>query len=276
MPPKPAARSSAGPETVTVRRGRRAAARVIPPGDHPRCFSPPGPVFTSPARLVAGPDAHQQQPAGRLTGPGQDLDRTGHSRVLGVGRERGGEPGQRGRQNRIGTKQRGLIGGCLGTHRQREHGRAPGRRGETDAQHGAPSSITAVDATIARIRTGNAVPDTGQWPRGARYQPAADLSASPSAFASSGVISTTRRPPPSSGTRMTMPRPSLVTSSGPSPVRGFIAAMLSPLELSPGWSGSPDPYACRHARARGATPEECRLMIFPDGTRQTQTGPAGL
>src|SRR5690606_10389480 len=31
--------------------------------------------------------------------------------------------------------------------------------------------------------------------------------------------------PPSRGTRMTMPRPSLVTSSGPSPVRGFIAAI---------------------------------------------------
>src|SRR5215510_3522148 len=28
---------------------------------------------------------------------------------------------------------------------------------------------------------------------------------------------------------MTMPRPSLVTSSGPSPVRGFMAAMLVPL-----------------------------------------------
>ncbi|HEY1915810.1 MAG TPA: hypothetical protein VGH27_09565 [Streptosporangiaceae bacterium] len=27
---------------------------------------------------------------------------------------------------------------------------------------------------------------------------------------------------------MTMPRPSLVTSSGPSPVRGFIAAILYP------------------------------------------------
>ena len=37
--------------------------------------------------------------------------------------------------------------------------------------------------------------------------------------------STTRRPPPSSGTRITMPRPSLVTSSGPSPVRGFMAAI---------------------------------------------------
>jgi hypothetical protein len=33
------------------------------------------------------------------------------------------------------------------------------------------------------------------------------------------------RPPPSRGMRRTMPRPSLVTSSGPSPVLGFIAAM---------------------------------------------------
>src|SRR5581483_4740212 len=58
-----------------------------------------------------------------------------------------------------------------------------------------------------------------------RGQPVADLSASLSALASSGDISTTRRPPPSRGTRMTMPRPSLVTSSGPSPVRGFMAAI---------------------------------------------------
>src|SRR5437879_13475895 len=35
---------------------------------------------------------------------------------------------------------------------------------------------------------------------------------------------------------MTMPRPSLVTSSGPSPVRGFIAAMReSPSCLGPRW-----------------------------------------
>src|ERR1700730_3505689 len=50
--------------------------------------------------------------------------------------------------------------------------------------------------------------------------------ASPNAAASSADSSTTSRPPPSSGTRITMPRPSLVTSSGPSPVRGFIAAIL--------------------------------------------------
>jgi hypothetical protein len=51
------------------------------------------------------------------------------------------------------------------------------------------------------------------------------LMASPNAAASSGVISTTKRPPPSIGMRSTIPRPSLVTSSGPSPVLGFIAAM---------------------------------------------------
>src|SRR6185312_12400551 len=53
--------------------------------------------------------------------------------------------------------------------------------------------------------------------------------ASPRAPASSALSSTTSRPPPSSGTRITMPRPSLTTSSGPSPVRGFIAAMRIPL-----------------------------------------------
>jgi hypothetical protein len=56
--------------------------------------------------------------------------------------------------------------------------------------------------------------------------PTTDFRASPSLAASSAVSSTTNRPPPSSGTRITMPRPSLVTSSGPSPVRGFIAAIL--------------------------------------------------
>ena len=59
--------------------------------------------------------------------------------------------------------------------------------------------------------------------------PTAAWSASPSFTASSADNSTTSLPPPSNGTRITMPRPSLVTSSGPSPVRGFIAAMLHPL-----------------------------------------------
>jgi len=62
--------------------------------------------------------------------------------------------------------------------------------------------------------------------RAGSSQPTTDFRASPSRAASSAVSSTTSRPPPSSGTRMTMPRPSLVTSSGPSPVRGFIAAIL--------------------------------------------------
>src|SRR5438876_958354 len=73
----------------------------------------------------------------------------------------------------------------------------------------------------------NAIPDTGQWPRGTRYQPAADLSASPSAFASSGVISTTSRPPPSSGTRMTMPRP----RGGRAPVASLVR-LLAPLGIA--------------------------------------------
>ena len=66
----------------------------------------------------------------------------------------------------------------------------------------------------------------------ARRQPTTSLRASPRAPASSALSSTTSRPPPSSGTRITMPRPSLVTSSGPSPVRGFIAAMRAPLPSS--------------------------------------------
>src|SRR3954462_14165479 len=60
-------------------------------------------------------------------------------------------------------------------------------------------------------------------------QPATAFRASPSSPASVADISTTSRPPPSRGTRMTMPRPSFVTSSGPSPVLGFLAALPHPL-----------------------------------------------
>jgi hypothetical protein len=58
--------------------------------------------------------------------------------------------------------------------------------------------------------------------------PTTSFSAPASSAASSALSSTTSRPPPSSGTRMTIPRPSLVTSIGPSPVRGFIAAIAHP------------------------------------------------
>src|SRR6266702_1184244 len=75
-----------------------------------------------------------------------------------------------------------------------------------------------------------------------KAQPTADFSALPSAVASSGDSSTTSRPPPSSGTRITMPRPSLVTSSGPSPVRGFIAAILHPLPAAGPQGTSPEAY----------------------------------
>src|SRR6201984_97577 len=66
-----------------------------------------------------------------------------------------------------------------------------------------------------------------------RLHATAACSASPSFAASSTDSSTTSLPPPSNGTRITMPRPSLVTSSGPSPVRGFIAAILHPLPSAP-------------------------------------------
>src|ERR1700709_374958 len=92
-------------------------------------------------------------------------------------------------------------------------------------------------------------------------QPTADLSASPSAAASVADNSTTSRPPPSSGTRITMPRPSLVTSSGPSPVRGFIAAMLSPLRLARVVGYPTDTSLQRHhATARGT--------VLPEGASQ--------
>ncbi len=82
------------------------------------------------------------------------------------------------------------------------------------------------------------------------------LRASPSSPASAGVISTTRRPPPSSGTRMTIPRPSLVTSKGPSPVRGFIAA-IQPLLCCRGRGRPPS-----RGRPRGAV-GGCRGPLSP-------------
>ena len=99
------------------------------------------------------------------------------------------------------------------------------------------------------------------------HYPTAACSASPSLAASSADSSTTSLPPPSNGTRITMPRPSLVTSSGPSPVRGFIAAILHPLPYAPAYrthqwsslSGARDP-----SRAAGAG----RLA------RRTQPAPA--
>ena len=57
-------------------------------------------------------------------------------------------------------------------------------------------------------------------------------SSSPNAAASSEVSSTTSRPPPSMGMRTTIPRPSLVASRGPSPVRGFIAAISAPFRFA--------------------------------------------
>jgi hypothetical protein len=46
-----------------------------------------------------------------------------------------------------------------------------------------------------------------------------------------------------------MPRPSLVTSSGPSPVRGFIAAIYVPLPYSSVLLGNPAPSKSRNQTA---------------------------
>src|SRR5690606_33738825 len=52
--------------------------------------------------------------------------------------------------------------------------------------------------------------------------------ASWSSLASASLTETTRRPPPSSGTRTMISRPSFTASIGPSPVLGFMAAMRLP------------------------------------------------
>ncbi len=59
-----------------------------------------------------------------------------------------------------------------------------------------------------------------------QIQRSTDASASFRPVASSSFNSRTSLPPPSTGIRTTIPRPSRSTSRGPSPVRGFMAAML--------------------------------------------------
>ncbi len=95
-------------------------------------------------------------------------------------------------------------------------------------------------------------------------QPTAEVRASLSARASSGVSSTTSRPPPSSGTRITMPRPSLVTSSGPSPVRGFIAAIQLPFHADQ-----------QHTIAAAASPSAdwCLALPQPATSHTSQSVP---
>src|SRR5690625_3158265 len=56
-------------------------------------------------------------------------------------------------------------------------------------------------------------------------------SAAWSSCASSSLSSTTSRPPPSVGIRITSLRCSRTTSIGPSPVRGFIAAITVPFSV---------------------------------------------
>src|SRR5947208_4537663 len=93
------------------------------------------------------------------------------------------------------------------------------------------------------------------------------MSAFPRALASSAVISTTSRPPPSSGTRITMPRPSLVTSRGPSPVRGFMAAIACSLRLSlPGLYRQQPPIGAHilpHAGAAAKSNRSSRVERSP-------------
>src|SRR6218665_266718 len=59
------------------------------------------------------------------------------------------------------------------------------------------------------------------------------LSTSWSSRASASFTDTTSRPPPSRGTRTMITRPSFTASIGPSPVRGFMAAIAYPF---PGYS----------------------------------------
>ena len=143
------------------------------------------------------------------------------------------------------------VGLGAATPRPRRSGVRPSRRPATNREHQGVGLAGGVETDHGQARppgdrssrTWKARRYGGTVPAGSRETVSrrSAFNASPSALASSGVISTTSRPPPSSGTRMTMPRPSLVTSSGPSPVRGFIAAMLSPLRPRQGRWVAPQP-----------------------------------
>ncbi len=93
-------------------------------------------------------------------------------------------------------------------------------------------------------------------------QPTTSLRQLSNSVASVAFNSTTSRPPPSTGTRMMMPRPSLVTSMGPSPVRGFIAAIADSSSLR---RPSPD-LAAHYSKIGESVPSSgasCRVSSDP-------------
>src|SRR4051794_36976744 len=146
--------------------------------------------------------------------------------------------------------------------RDGRHARPAGRAPDTGHHvltHG-PTLDSAGEQRNGTDRRNVVRPRCRSWNRvrvARRGQPAAAFRASPRSLASSADISTTRRPPPSSGTRITMPRPSLVTSRGPSPVRGFIAAISCSLRHLLQGAAAP-------GRARGGTLEPS-FLIGPSG-----------
>ena len=126
---------------------------------------------------------------------------------------------------------------------------SPGRTGSATSLH--PDDTRGAVLRSARSREVRPGSEVVSLLVPTRCQPTTSLRASPRAPASSALSSTTRRPPPSSGTRITMPRPSLVTSSGPSPVRGFIAAIRAPS------------FACQGQTSLRASPLRHRADHYP-------------
>ena len=212
--PAPTRRPGPGPCRSPRARHRSAGAPGRPPPDAARSATP-SPTPTSSTRRTAS--------SARVTGT---------STTSPAPARRGG-PLERGRQVEP------EAGGPLG-HRSGDRGPVvdqPYGRREDRRVGGLQAGVSDREAGWCH-GTCSSPDGSGPGPQGARVgagrrgdalgQPIAVFRASPSAPASSADSSTTSRPPPSSGTRMTMPRPSLVTSSGPSPVRGFMAAMLAP------------------------------------------------
>src|SRR5690606_9934844 len=208
-----------------------------------RRSSEPGPG-RAPSRLIARADADKQDVAGLPARSGQRIDRARRAWIGQLGKVLLNLAGQRRREPPRGWRPARIVG----ADGKRQDLRPRRRQAHTDIEHGdslprrpcrtrTPWRARRQQIAASAVRREGA-PDSRNGDPVAG-QPTAVFSASPRAVASSGVISTTSRPPPSSGTRMTMPRPSLVTSSGPSPVRGFIAAMLSPLRMLRGYADTP-------------------------------------
>ena len=250
-PPAAAPRRGPAPTPASRPRAASVATRSTPVSRRARAARP------RPTQRVRRPvaDPDEQHPAYGLVGPGHgevdDLAASpspcsGASSVEAEaapscappGRARGGRPARP-----PARRPRAVVDQPYGRREDRRVGGLRGRR-----VIGPSGGVVPRDVLLSGRQRPRPPPGAraGAGRRGdAPGQPIAVFRASPSAPASSADSSTTSRPPPSSGTRMTMPRPSLVTSSGrtPAPWRSRSAGGRGSARAGPGRSASAAPSA---------------------------------